>query len=138
MEQHLPPNDGRPVYSPTKWILFGAAASWASYAILIGPDIQHDPWSPTVIPRPPSAKEVASLVATGRRLTSELSELTTIPTIDNVESLLTNGVPDNPLVPGVAGIYSACSLADQPSPPLDWRFCDRDATITPTIPKHSL
>ncbi|RME20922.1 MAG: hypothetical protein D6798_19290 [Deltaproteobacteria bacterium] len=84
--------------------------------------------------------ERAAVEALQRSLQAEIQAATTRlgrpPALDELEGsddqgqpLLAGGVPDNPLLPGVAGVRARCPAVPRAGDRVDWIYCPDSGTV---------
>jgi hypothetical protein len=111
-----------------------AASAWASSVSWTGPPERTRPPLPPARERPPTPDELASLHTAWRGFAASLAGAALkrgAPlTVNELESLapdgrpwLPEGIPDNPLVPGVGWVVEACPAQDPPAARPDWVWC---------------
>ncbi len=133
------------------WAAAALASAGASAVIWRGPsEPTGSAPTPPPLPRPPTAAERAAVEALADRVLGELQATRrrtgVVPSVASLEGaapdgdpFLPSGLPDNPLVAGVAGVAPGCA-ADPPAPAVDWRYCAepldfRPAGFDPAAPR---
>ena len=116
--------------------------AWATWAAWRGPPPQPTRETPLPIDRPPTEQTLRRLHETAKALSHEVglmrqklgrpilaAELEGHP--PDGAPLLTNPIPDNPLVKGVGTVVEHCG--SDPAKGSDWIYCPRTATFTPNL-----
>ncbi len=126
------------------WIAAVIGSLAVSSMSLRGPVPPDTPPTPPALPRPPTADEMSDLRSLAARMTAEVAAARArhgapIPA-DRLEGevaglpVLPDGLPDNPLVPGVGGVLTDCRSGPTQEAAPDWRYCPETGLFTPTVP----
>lgn len=121
------------------WGLGASASLWATVWSWRGPPLRELPPAPPARPRPPSAAERQALDRQLAQLRADLAAATarlgSPPALEQLEGIgpdglpvLAHGLPDNVLVPGVAGVSLACPPTGSQAS-ADWWYCPQTGAI---------
>lgn len=133
----------RRLLASAAWLLAAAASVGASVVIWRGaPEAQPAPPTPPPLPRPPTAAERAEVEALAERVDKELratsQRVGRAPALHELEAaapdgqpFLPSGLPDNPLVSGVAGVAPGCPGDPPAAGAFDWRYCAEPLSFRP-------
>ena len=120
------------------WHRTGKAAAlavclYASWAAWRGPPPRtvHDP--PDPLPRTANLATIRGLHKTAAAMTQEAQQANAGIASADLESLLSEPIPDNPLVEGVGTTAEWCGEGDSPLE-VDWTFCPTTGTVTAVTP----
>lgn len=124
--------------------MWGTATLVALTLSWLGPakgDLAPESVPPAALDRPPSPDEQDAIrraaAVVHRHLELARHRTGNWPAVSELETMLVDGapllpegLPDNPLVPGVAGVLQACGVVP-PAEPMDWWYCDQDGRFGP-------
>jgi hypothetical protein len=115
-------------------VVAAVASAWASSVAWQGPPERARPALPPARERPPTSDELATLHVAWRSLAASLSEAEArrgapLPAHElearapDGRPWLPQGIPDNPLVPGIGWVVEACPATELPAARPDWVWC---------------
>lgn len=130
------------------WLSFSLASAGLAALTWRGPAEVSWPPTPPARARPATPAEIAAVEALGRTASDTLARaaerLGRPLHTDELEGsgpdgapFLPGGLPDNPLLPGVAGVEEACDARPQDDaggPIPDWRYCPTQSRLAPNLP----
>jgi hypothetical protein len=105
-------------------------ASWAAWR---GPPPRTIQDSPAPLPRNANLATLQDLQQTAAALTQQAQQSQAGSSTGNLESLLNEPIPDNPLVEGVGTTAAWCGRGLKPIE-VDWIFCPDTGTVTAGLP----
>jgi hypothetical protein len=116
------------------WCFATMLSLGASWVVWRGPRPEPPPTEPSPLSRANTQQEEAQVKTLARRVIRELeataARIGHAPPLLELEGVgpdgqpyLPSGLPDNPLVPGVAGVSAGCPNDAPPGARMDWRYC---------------
>ena len=120
------------------WCAAAAASLWLSWTTLQGPETSPQPADPPALSRPPTKAESDRVTRMQTELMRQLKasyvRSGVWPSVQDLEGAdpsgepwLPDGLPDNPLVPGVSNVRDGCG--GEHNAEADWFYCQENGQI---------
>lgn len=117
----------------TLWVGASLVCGYMTWMAWLGPPPRPISATPEPIQRGITTTEIEAVTRLAMAMTQDINDGSPSAPGSNLEALLSEPIPDNPLVEGV-GTHAVSCDTDQKNRTVDWLYCPASRTVRATVP----
>ena len=117
----------------TLWVGASLVCGYMTWMAWLGPPPRPISATPEPIQRGITTAEIEAVTHLAVAMTKDINEHSPSASAANLEELLSEPIPDNPLVEGV-GTHAVSCDTDHLNRTVDWLYCPDSRTVRATVP----